>query len=155
MLLSQSDLISKFDPAFPFKTPLMIRLCLFCFLMCIAVSLPCLSQNYNEIDWGTYFSDTINHPSFNYSHDDWCTQIKADSSEPVSIYVSGKTKAATNKTITFCNGSHNIKLGSAAGFLAKYDDCGTLKWSVYFGDYAYCLGLDEEDGRKIRIAYYF
>lgn len=106
------------------------------------------SQSYTAVDWGTYFNDTINYPGYDYTMDDLVDQILVDKKNPESIYVVSQTKAPPKVDIALCS-NEVMDLGGGDGYVAKYNRCGELIWSVYAGDFIQCIALDEENGNTV------
>ncbi|HYV92729.1 MAG TPA: T9SS type A sorting domain-containing protein [Chitinophagales bacterium] len=106
-------------------------------------------QTYNTVDWGTYFNDNAHFPDFNYQLDDDVNDMAVTKTSPESIYVIGKTSAATLSSLPVCSGNQTIDLHDVNGFLTKYNSCGELVWSTYIGSNAFCVALDIENGKTI------
>jgi hypothetical protein len=117
-------------------------------VMSLAVSfIMAQSPAFNSIYWGTHLRDNVSFPSFNYANTELVDEIAVG--DEGSVYVVGQSFAPPKTNIDVCSGTQTFKLGSGDGFLAKYDECGNLVWSTFFGDYAQCLALDKEAGSTV------
>src|ERR1043165_8637643 len=65
-----------------------------------------ISQNYNAVDWGTYFNDNAHYPSFNFQNDDAINQVVVDDQNPESVYVVGRTYSAPTMSLSVCGGAN-------------------------------------------------
>lgn len=114
-------------------------------LWLLVFSQPVKSQTYNAVDWGTYFNDNVNYPDYMYELDDLVDQLIVDENKPENIYLVSQSKAPPKIDVSICDGEI-MDLGGGDGYVAKYNRCGDLIWSVYIGDFIQCIALDKENG---------
>lgn len=122
---------------------------LYCTALCLLLfGHAAKSQTYNAVDWGTYFNDNTYYPEYKYELDDLVDQLIVDDNKPENIYLVSQSKAPPKIDVSLCSGEI-MDLGGGDGYVAKYNRCGDLVWSVYIGDFIQCIALDKENGSPV------